>query len=211
MRKPLFVTFEGIDGCGKSTQIALLHRLLVERGIDAVALRDPGSTSVSEAVRAVLLGKRFAIAPQTELLLYEAARAQLVQELIRPALEQGRVVLCDRFYDSTTAYQGYGRGIDPEIVAAANRLGSCGLKPHLTLLIDIQPEAAAERRLKERPDDRMEAEGLEFQRRVRSGFLEIHAAEPDRVRLIDGNRSIQDIQAEIQSLFFHLWEKAPGE
>jgi dTMP kinase len=207
-KKPLFVTFEGIDACGKSTQILMLHDFLRNHGIEAVQLRDPGATRVSEAVRAILLDRsNTEMSPWTELLLYEAARAQLVQELIQPALRLGRIVLCDRFYDSTTAYQGYARNLDLKMITRANEIGACGLVPDLTFFIDVDPVVAAQRKVRQGSSvDRMEAEGLEFQKRVRAGFIAIQSAEPGRVHIIDGHLSSEQIHEKIRSLFLNKWE-----
>ena len=203
LQKALFVTFEGIDACGKSTQIRLLHDYLAQRGQNVVQVRDPGSTGVSEAVRAILLDHAYRdMSPWAELLLYEAARAQLVQEAILPALSQGTVVLCDRFYDSTTAYQGYARGLDLESVRQANVLGSCGLTPDATFFVDVDPIIAAQRKAAQGGrTDRIEAEGLEFQRRVRAGYVAIQAAEPQRMYLIDGRRTVTEIHQQIVQIF----------
>ena len=199
-RKGLFITFEGIDACGKSTQVELLYEFLRKNVAKTIRLRDPGATPISEAVRSILLDrKNSAMSPWTELLLYEAARAQMVEESIRPALEKGAVVLCDRFYDSTTAYQGYARGLDIKVVAQANRIGAVGLTPDLTLLIDVDPQIAFDRKMKlGRPTDRMEAEGFSFQEKVRAGFLKIAAQEPNRVKLLDGGQSIAKIQQQVR-------------
>ncbi len=199
-RKGLFITFEGIDACGKSTQVELLYEFLRKNVAKTIRLRDPGATPISEAVRSILLDrKNSAMSPWTELLLYEAARAQMVEESIRPALEKGAVVLCDRFYDSTTAYQGYARGLDIKVVAQANRIGAVGLTPDLTLLIDVDPQIAFDRKMKlGRPTDRMEAEGFSFQEKVRAGYLKIAAQEPDRVKLLDGGQSIAKIQQQVR-------------
>jgi len=197
-----FLTFEGVDACGKSTQAELLHEFLRKNGQKTIHLRDPGATPISESIRKILLdNKNAAMSAWTELLLYEAARAQMVEESIRPALKEGTIVLCDRFYDSTTAYQGYGRGLDLDIVSHANIIGSVGLVPDLTFFIDVDPGEAAQRK-KRLGDiaDRLEAEGLAFQEKVRHGFRKIHQLEPDRVKWIDGFRSIEEIQSEIQSI-----------
>ena len=204
----LFITFEGIDACGKTTQIRLLYEFIRKTGKAVLQLRDPGTTTLSEKIRAILLDRSHTnMAAWTELLLYQAARAQMVQETILPALESGTIVLCDRYYDSTTAYQGYGRGLDLETVAQANRIGSCGIVPDLTFCIDIDPEIAATRKkhLGIR-SDRMEAEGLEFQTKVRHGFKQIHKKEPKRLLLINGFQTIEAIQQEIQSIFIHKFE-----
>ncbi|MFZ2757035.1 MAG: dTMP kinase, partial [Atopobiaceae bacterium] len=142
-RPGVFVTLEGIDGCGKSTQVARLVSVLESSGREVVALREPGGTNISEKIRALLLDPANGeMSAQCELMLYEAARAQLVREVIEPALERGAVVVCDRFYDSTTAYQCVARGLDARLVGIANSLGSCGVAPDVTLLFDIDPEVA---------------------------------------------------------------------
>ncbi len=198
----MFITFEGIDGCGKTTQIRLLSPYLAALGIEIVTARDPGTTTISERIRELLLDRSGGeMATWTELLLYEAARAQLVEEVIRPSLAAGRAVLCDRFYDSTTAYQGYGRGLDLQRVHQANRLGSCGLCPDLTFVIDVDPEVAAKRKaLQGGVADRIEAAGRDFQRRVRQGYLTMCREEPVRLRLIDGNGSADEVQQRIREV-----------
>ncbi len=199
----LFITFEGIDACGKSTQAELLYEFLRKNGVNAIRLRDPGTTAISESIRHILLdNKNSNMSAWTELLLYEAARAQMVEQTIRPALQNGTIVLCDRFYDSTTAYQGFARGLDLDIVHQANKIGSIQLKPDLTFYIDVDPIIAAARKVKlGEVADRMEAEGLTFQEKVRHGFRDIQKSHPDRVKLIDGHRAIDDIQDEIRTIF----------
>ncbi len=202
-----FITFEGIDASGKSTQAVLLHEFLRKKGATVIRLRDPGATPISESIRHILLdNKNSAMSAWTELLLYEAARAQMVEESIRPALEAGTIVICDRFYDSTTAYQGYARGLDLDIVHQANRIGSVGLEPNLTFYVDVDPTVAAERKIKlEQAADRMEAEGLSFQEKVRHGFRQIQKSEPERVKFIDGHQPIAEIQNEIQAIVQDLF------
>lgn len=204
--KGFFITFEGIDACGKSTQARLSHEFLRRNDLDAICLRDPGATAISESIRRILLdNKNSAMSAWTELLLYEAARAQLVEEEIQPALARGAIVLCDRFYDSTTAYQGYGRGLDLDIVGRANEIGSIGLTPDLTFFLDIDPRLALERKKKiSIAEDRLEAEGVAFQEKVRHGFREIQKVAPHRVKLVDGHRAIEVIQVEIQSMLMHV-------
>jgi dTMP kinase len=202
MKNGLFISFEGVDACGKSTQAELLYEFLRKKGKEVIRLRDPGATPISEAIRTILLDNRNdAMSPWAELLLYEAARAQMVDESIKPALDAGQVVLCDRFYDSTTAYQGYARGLDLTIVDQANQIGSIGLTPDVTFVIDVDPKIAVERKIKlGEPADRMEAEGFLFQEKVRGGYLKIADHNPDRVKLIDGSQSINDIQDQIRLL-----------
>lgn len=183
----VFITLEGADGCGKSTQAARLADALEASGREVVRLREPGGTAISEKVRAILLDPANAeMCPECELMLYEASRAQLVREVVEPALSRGAVVLCDRFYDSTYAYQAGGRSLPEDLVRRANALGSCGLDPDRTLVFDLDPELAYARATAGGAD-RMEAEGLAFQRRVRDAYLRLAQAEPTRVRVVDAS------------------------
>lgn len=204
----MFITFEGIEGSGKSTQMNLLKEYLEKKGRSVLSLREPGGTSIGESLRRILLtvGDE-EIAPATELFLYEACRAQLVANVIRPALASGRIVLCDRFIDSTLAYQGHGRGIDAGHICSMNDTASGGIKPDITFFLDIEAEAGLQRawtRLNNGDgavedgvkEDRFEREDMAFHERVRQGFLEI-AAREQRVRIIDGRREIHSIHAAI--------------
>lgn len=180
-----FITLEGVDGSGKSTQASLLVERLRQEGREVVALREPGGTPISEKIRALLLDPENAeMADECELLLYEASRAQLVREVIEPALLRGAIVVCDRFYDSTHAYQHGGRGLSDALVSRANELGCCGLSPDVTLVLDIDP-AAALARATAQGADRLEAEGLAFQQRVRKDYLALAKADPARVCVVD--------------------------
>ena len=203
MSNGLFITFEGIDASGKSLQAKLLQEKLENAGQSVILIRDPGTTKISEKVRAILLDVAHAeMSPWTELLLYEAARAQMVKETILPAIEKGKVVLCDRFYDSTTAYQGYGRQLDLDLVTKANQIGSGGLVPDLTFIIDLSPQLAAERKAAANMEaDRLEAEHVDFHNRVAAGYRQIALAEPARTILVNGDRQIDVIHAEIIKLF----------
>lgn len=199
VRAGRFITVEGIDGCGKSTQARLLVKELERAGYDVLALREPGGVAISEKIRALLLDPANAEMSATcELLLYEAARAQLVHEVVAPALAQGRMVVCDRFYDSTTAYQGYAGGVPLDAVERANALAVGDFQPALTLVFDIDPALAAERTVS-RAQDRMEAKGMEYQRRVAEGFRAVAAANPNRVKLIDASRDIDAIHADVMA------------
>ncbi|MBR3057304.1 MAG: dTMP kinase [Clostridiales bacterium] len=177
--KGLFVTFEGIDGSGKSTQISMLSEDLKKEGIPFILIREPGATPIGEKIRTILLDKANSkMHARTELLLYEAARAQIVEERIRPELEKGTVVICDRFYDSTVAYQGYARGLDLDAIGYLNRWSTDDLKPDITFLFDLPEEVAYQRRNgREGAEDRLEAEGLAFMKKVRDGYLEMAKAE----------------------------------
>ena len=196
---PLFITLEGIDGCGKTTQAALLADALSRAGVDVLSLREPGGVAISEKIRAILLDPANAEMGDTcELLLYEAARAQLVHQVIAPALAAGRTVVCDRFYDSTTAYQAYAAGLDPARVGAANELAVDGRHPDLTLVFELPVEEAARRAaVRNGSPDRVEAKGLAYQRRVAEGFRTIAAAEPGRVRLIDAAGTPDEVFARV--------------
>lgn len=192
---PLFITLEGIDACGKSTQARLLEAALRHAGRKVLLLREPGGVTISEKIRALLLDPANAAMSATcELLLYEAARAQLVHEMVRPALAEGTIVVCDRFYDSTTAYQSFAGGVAREAADVANALAVGETRPDLTLVFDIDPEEAA-RRTVARTADRMEAKGLAFQRRVAEGFRTIAREEPGRVHLIDASPSVDTVFA----------------
>ncbi|MBM3289083.1 MAG: dTMP kinase [Candidatus Hydrogenedentes bacterium] len=190
----LFVTFEGIEGCGKSTQVALLKERLEAEGHKTVVTREPGGTVNGEQVRSILLDPaNTGIKSVTELLLYAAARAQHVDELIRPALASGAIVVCDRFADSTTAYQGAGRAIERDLIQRAHDLATRGTWPDLTILLDLPAEIGIERARATRELDRIEAEPLAFHRAVRNEFLHIAEHDPLRVRTIDATRPIGEI------------------
>lgn len=190
----LFITVEGIDGCGKSTQARLIAAALEAAGHDALRLREPGGVKISEQIRAILLDPANAeMGDVCELLLYEAARAQLVHQVIRPALAAGKTVVCDRFYDSTTAYQAFADGLDRNMVSQANELAVDGCRPDLTLVFDLPVEDALRRRSGREAEDRLELKGMEFQERVAAGFRAVAADEPDRAKLIDAGGSIAEV------------------
>lgn len=194
MAKGHFITVEGIDGVGKSTQAALIEAVLDSAGYDVLRLREPGGVKISEQIRAILLDPANAeMGEVCELLLYEAARAQLVHQVIRPALAAGKTVVCDRFYDSTTAYQAFADGLDRNMVSQANELAVDGCRPDLTLVFDLPVEDALRRRSGREAEDRLELKGLEFQERVAAGFRAVAADEPDRVKLIDAGESIAEV------------------
>lgn len=193
------ITFEGGEGVGKSTQIRMLAERLSARGHDVLTVREPGGSAISEKIRAVLLDTaNDAMDPMTELFLYEAARAQVVGEIIEPALAAGRVVLCDRYFDSTTAYQGHGRGLDLDTIHALNRAAAGSVVPARTIVLDLDTERGLFRATKGGAD-RLEAAGIAFHERVRAGFLSIAAAEPDRVRVIDASGARDETAALIDA------------
>jgi len=203
-----FITFEGGDGSGKTTQVKALESHLTASGKSCLSTREPGGTSLGKLIRQVLLevGKQPITSP-TELFLYLADRAQHIHEVIIPALEQGKIVLCDRHTDSTLAYQGYGRGIDLGLLRSLNDIASQGIKPDLTLLFDCPVEIGLSRTAQRqsqtasaRNEDRFEQEKIEFHERVRAGFLELARAEPRRFRIIDAARPAEEVGQEIKNI-----------
>lgn len=191
----MLISFEGIDGSGKSSQAKILSQSLRERGYTVVEVREPGGTVLGEQIRAILLDPESSIDPVAELLLFSAARAQLTREVIVPALQKGHVVIADRFSDSTVAYQGAGRGVaDVESVALSQHLATSGVQPMRTYLISVTVETATRRRSQSR--DRIESSGTAFYERVSKGYRQI-AASTDRVRVIDGSRPLKEIAADV--------------
>jgi dTMP kinase len=198
----MFITFEGLDFSGKSTQVGLLTDTLSQSGAKTLILRDPGGTAIGERIRAVLLDRELLdMSDFTELFLFSASRSQLVQEIIKPALENGTIVVCDRFYDSTTAYQGWGRGLPLAAIKTINQVAASGLVPAITYLIDI-PVSEIELRMKHQKAgaDRMEMSGRAFYERVRDGFLQLAKEEP-RFEVIDGRMSIEEIRQKVWNRF----------
>lgn len=182
----LFITFEGVEGCGKSTQSRLIKERLEALAVPALLIWEPGYTPLGEEITRLLKwANEVPISPLAELLLFNASRAQLVEEVIKPALAKGTVVICDRYADSTTAYQGYGRQLEMFSVTEANAIGTLGLMPNHTFLLDIPVEAGMQRKQDDKPD-RFESENIAFHQRVRGGFLSLAAAEPKRWTVIDG-------------------------
>ena len=208
----LLLTFEGIDGSGKSTQARRLNEHLQERGHETLLVREPGGTELSEEVRSVLLKPSLNVHPMAELLLFSAARTQLVTERIRPALEAGRIVICDRFYDSTTAYQGAGRDVaDPEWLQSFHHRVTDGLVPDRTYLVDLDPATARARRTEaDAAGDRMEAEDEAFYRRVAAAYDTLADEHPARIHRLDGRRSIEALHAEIRADVEALLDAPPG-
>lgn len=201
----LFIVFEGIDGCGKSTQIRYLQERLLAHGVDSLVVREPGGTPVGEHIRHILLEKPLEMQALTELLLYEASRSELTRTVIRPALAQGRVVIADRFALASLAYQGYGRGLDLRLVSHLNTVATDGLEPSLTVILDVPVEVALSRR--RRAFDRLEGAGIEFHERVRQGYRQLAHQLPNAV-LLEGTNPATEIAAQIwekiQPLISHL-------
>jgi len=204
MTRGVFVTFEGGEGTGKSTQIRMLAARLEAAGLLVRTLREPGGTRVGELVRELLLDPAHgAMTARAELLLYEASRAQLVGEVIEPALSAGETVLCDRFADSTVAYQGYGRGLPLDEVRALNAAATAGLVPDRTIVLDLDAEHGLARATGEGAD-RLESEAAAFHERVRDGFRALAAEEPDRVRLVDATGTPDDVGARVAAALADL-------
>ncbi len=223
----LFITFEGGEGSGKTTQLKLLANRIRGSGTEVIDTQDPGGTAIGKEIRALLLhaplhtiGDRAGSSPitaTTELLLYEASRAQLVQELIAPALARGAIVLCDRFTDSTLAYQGFGRGIDLHLIQQLNQFSTDGLVPDLTILLDLDPRIGLMRRRSEGDIetatelsvglsgwDRIESEPLDFHQRIREGYLTLAREDPNRIFMIDACLSATEIEMVIWNQFINL-------
>lgn len=200
MKRGLFITFEGIDGAGKTTQIKLLQEYLISKKQPVRLSREPGGTPIGDKIRALILDKSNTdMCPMTELLLYYASRAQHIERVIAPALAQGECVICDRFYDSSYAYQQLGRGIDKKALDALTSMVAENYRPDITFLLDISPEVSAQR-LHTRGNelDRLEEENQKFKVKVRQGFLAQAALEPDRVKLLDATLPAADIFAQIK-------------
>ena len=195
MKKGLFITFEGADGCGKTTQMSLLAEHLEKQGYDVVLTREPGGKGLGEKVREILLNYDGEVSDRCESFLFLADRAQNIDIIVNPAVEAGKIVLCDRHTDSTVAYQGYGRGLDLNRINQLNNIATNGRKPDLTFVFDIDTETSMKRVGKEK--DRMESAGLEFHNRVREGYLKIAEHEPDRIKIIDASKSIEEIHEEV--------------
>lgn len=211
-----FLTFEGIEGSGKSTQARRLAERLRGSGAEVVLTREPGGTPLGERLRALLLAAESPVLPETELLLYAADRAQHVAETILPALSRGAVVVCDRFLDATLAYQGVARGLGTEAVLRLHARPPLNLRPHRTLLLDLDPEEALSRarardaaRGGSREEGRFEAEPLRFHRRVREGYLAIAAAEPSRVRVVLASGTEEAVAARVLDQVLDLFPPLP--
>lgn len=197
MKKGLFITFEGIEGCGKSTQARMLKEFLINEGKSVFLTREPGGPKIAEEIREMLLSvNNKEMLPQTEVLLYMASRSQHTGEWIIPELEKGNIVISDRYYDSTFAYQGAARKIDGKLIDTIRRYATFGLVPDLTFLVDLPEEIGLSRILK-KDADRLEQESMKFHKRVRKGFLELAKKEPERFIILDGKKSINEIHHDV--------------
>lgn len=196
--KGIFITFEGADGCGKTTQLNLLADYLKSKGHEIVITREPGAKGLGEKIREILLNYNGDVSSNCEAFLFLADRAQNTDTIVKPALEQGKIILCDRHTDSTLAYQGYGRGVDIEQARMLNKIATSGLIPDLTFVFDIDVETSMSRVGKTK--DRMESAGMEFHEKVRKGYLEIAKQEPTRVKVINSADSIENIFAQVKTI-----------
>lgn len=202
----VFITFEGIEGCGKTSQAKLLSKYLEGQGYKVIMTREPGGTAISEAIREVLLSTDFIkMHPHTEVLLYLASRAQHIAEIIKPALQNGEIVISDRFSDSTFVYQCYVRGIDISIVETMNTFATGGISPHVTFILDVDPAEGLQRaksrnQKQSRKEDRLESETIEFHQRVREGYLKIAREYPERIFVVRSDRDKIEVHEEIKSI-----------
>jgi dTMP kinase len=196
--KGIFISFEGIEGTGKSTQAKLLQQSLLGLGYEVILTEEPGGTLISLRIREILLSVDHTnMKPLTELLLYNAARAQHIEEVILPALNRGAVVITDRFTDSTFAYQGYGRGIDLKLLESIDKIATNGLRPDMTMLLDLDVETGLTRNRRINKTDRLELEDVEFHKRVRKGYHELAAKEPERIKVLDASGEIEELKIVI--------------
>ena len=198
MKKGLFITFEGADGCGKTTQIELLDKYLKNKGHDTLLTREPGAKGLGTKLREILLNYDGVVSSNCESFLFLADRAQHVDCIIKPAINDGKIVLCDRHIDSTVAYQGYGRGLDIKQINYLNNIATGGMKPDLTIIFDIDIETSMQRVGKNK--DRMESSGVDFFNRVRNGYLQIAKNEPQRVKVINSSDTIDNINKKVIEL-----------
>ena len=206
--KGIFISVEGIEGTGKSTQANLLAKYLRQRGLGVTQTAEPGGTRISLRIRELLLSPESTdMEPLTELLLYNAARVQHIKEIIMPALLRGDVVITDRFSDSTMAYQGYGRGIDLKLINALDSIATGSLRPNLTILLDIDVETGLMRNRNIQKHDRLELEDVSFHEKVRKGFLNIAANEQERIKLVDCSGDMEEVHRKIVAIVDAFWEK----
>lgn len=198
MKKGLFITFEGADGCGKTTQINMLKVYLENQGYQVVLTREPGAKGLGEKVREILLNYEGAVSDRCESFLFLADRAQNIDIIVNPAVNEGKIVLCDRHIDSTVAYQGYGRGLDIDRIKMLNNIATNGRKPDLTIVFDIDVETSMQRVGKNK--DRMESAGIEFHNRVREGYLKIAKEEPERIKVVNSIQTVNDVFEDVKKI-----------
>jgi len=203
------ITFEGIEGCGKSTQIELLSKALMQRGFSVLVTCEPGGTAPGRSLRQIVLGSREPLPPIAELMIYLADRACHLFQVVNPALAQGKIVLCDRFSDSTLAYQSFGRGLDLELVRSWDARITCGRRPDLTLLLDCPVSVGLGRVARRLELDRLDREDAEFHERVRAGFLDLARREQDRIKVVDTTRSVEEAHESILEIVLRKLEGVP--
>lgn len=200
MKKGLFITIEGTDGSGKTTQMGLIEEFLMKSGYDVLLTREPGGTRISEQIRDIILNPDHTeMGVYAEMLLYASARAQLVAEVVKPALEKGKIIVCDRFVDSTYAYQGFGRGISMEMLESINNFAIDGVMPDLTFFFDVDPVKALSRRRASSFTDRIENEEMDFHKRVYNGYIKLSDRYPERIKRIDSDRPVQNIWEDVRN------------
>ncbi len=201
MKKGKFITFEGCDGCGKSTQLKLLSEYLTRENVPHIFTREPGGGKISEAIREILLnGKNAEMTDDCEALLYAAARMQHLADRVEPALSEGKLVVCDRYVDSSLAYQAYARGLGVEFISQINAQALKKYRPDVTIFIDLTPEAAFKRKHGADENDRLEQAGMAFHERVYAGYKALAEQEPDRIVSVDGNKTPQEIFADVLAI-----------
>lgn len=203
MMQGLFITFEGPDGCGKTTQMKLLAEYFEKKGKEVVLTREPGGKGLGEKVRGILLNYDGEVSDRCESFLFLADRAQNIDIIVNPAVKEGKIVLCDRHIDSTVAYQGYGRGLNIDRINMLNNLATNGKKPDLTLVFDVDVETSMKRVGKEK--DRMESAGIDFHNRVRKGYLELAKQEPKRIKVLDATKSIEEIHKDVINILAEVF------
>lgn len=200
MTKGLFITLEGADGSGKTTQMERIIEYFQKNNLPYLVTKEPGGIGVGEKIREILLNHKGPVSSRCEMFLYLADRAQNIDVLVQPAIEEGKLVLCDRHADSTVAYQGYARGLDVEQINMLNNIATGGKKPDLTLLFDVETSIAMQRVGNRAEKDRLESEGAVFHAKVRQGYLAIAQKEPERIKIIDANLSVEDVWAQVKTI-----------
>lgn len=212
MRRGIFITVEGTDGSGKTTQVRRMEAHLKEKGYDILLVREPGGTRISEKIRSIILDpENQEMGKVTEMLLYASARAQLVFEVIKPAMESGKIVICDRFVDSSYVYQGFGRGISLETIKEVNRAALDGISPDITFFFDVSPEIALKRRYSTTGADRIEKEKMAFHMKVYEGYKTLASIYPERIKTIDSARSVEEIWEDVRMWLDRITDNDAGK